>query len=141
MSLETWKAEFYPVDAKDVSESDALAHSLKKWEGLRKENLERHKCWMDGGVLVDSEQGFWHDEKYALIIASSSCALCNYYQENTCNGCPLKDVRGAACDDVLNGGSDAESEPPYGIFLSRNHNPEPMIQLIQLAIERQEKKS
>lgn len=39
MSLETWKEEFYPIPADEVPESQALAHSLRKWEGLRKENL------------------------------------------------------------------------------------------------------
>jgi hypothetical protein len=37
MSLESWKAEFYPIPADEVKKKDALAHSLRKWEGLRKE--------------------------------------------------------------------------------------------------------
>lgn len=38
MTIKTWKAESYPVD--EVSESQALAHSLHKWAGLRKEQQD-----------------------------------------------------------------------------------------------------
>ena len=43
MSIESWKAEFYPTPADEASKDQAIAHSLRKWEGLRKENLDRHE--------------------------------------------------------------------------------------------------
>lgn len=127
MSLESWKAEFYPVDAKDVSEADALAHSLKKWEGLRKENLERHRGKHNEHRHIEFEDGIF-------MVNDGTCACCVHWDEDDdgCPGCPLSQDRGERCD----GGDDA----PYGKF-TLEHNPEPMIQLIQLAIERQEKKS
>lgn len=38
MSLETWKAEYYPISARETKQAQATAHSFKKWEGLRREN-------------------------------------------------------------------------------------------------------
>ena len=42
MSLETWKAEFYPIPAEYVSTDDALRHNLSLWVGIRQENLDKH---------------------------------------------------------------------------------------------------
>lgn len=44
MSLKTWMEEFYPSDATDAISSDleAIEHSLQKWKGAVKENVERH---------------------------------------------------------------------------------------------------
>lgn len=56
MSLITWKAKFYPEPANArMSKRDALLHSLRKWEGLTKENLKKHDAEfqvMRGMVLV-----------------------------------------------------------------------------------------
>ena len=59
MSIESWKAEFYPVEAAEVSAEDALAHSLKKWQGLQEESLLKHslvKC-RDGISIRDQLNG------------------------------------------------------------------------------------
>ena len=45
MSIETWEQEFYAVEVSVVgNDTDVvlLKHSIKKWEGLQTENLERH---------------------------------------------------------------------------------------------------
>lgn len=122
MSLQTWKDEFYPKPAHQVPESEALQHSLQKWIGLRSENLNKHKLKHSLGIITDSS-------KEQLFIDSTSCALCSHYLdkdgEDECPKCPLTLKRGFACDDGDN--------PPY-LSLTCDNDPEPMINLIQLAI-------
>lgn len=90
MSLATWTAEFYPVPADQVPAEEAVAHSLRKWRGLTKENLERH-----GGEinLCDAKFG---TERIAIDV--STCALCiHYYNDGSCWKCPLKRLLGKKC--------------------------------------------
>lgn len=125
MSLETWKAEFYPVEAQDVPVEDAVRHSLQKWIGLRAENLSRHECWLDDNgcdiAVVDSSRDY-------LYIDSRTCALCEHHRRGgACLNCPLVKVRGRPCDD------DEGFSSPYGQIYKRN--PEPMIALLELALQ------
>lgn len=113
MSLDTWKAEFYPVPADSVPESDTLSHSLRKWEGLRKENLEKHGLQADvGGFHIDS----------------STCALCQHYlKSGWCYPCPISTMGGYSvnCDDE------------YRIWVFEK-DPEPMITRIKNAISKEQ---
>lgn len=128
MTIQSWKNEFYPVEAQKVAISDALQHSLVKWKGLTAENLSRHEVKSYLGVLKD-EVG---DE--VLCIDSSSCALCVHYlgdddpHEHQCTGCPLFEVRGVGCDEKTYG-----RDAPYQCFSSYSA-PMPMIALIEEAI-------
>lgn len=125
MSLETWKDEFYPVPADKVEAKDAVAHSLRKWIGLRKENLERH------GVV---RRGFMiHDKNYTgklLPIDDQTCALCVHYEGDDCKctACPLQQVRKKRCDRKLL----TEYRAPYLAFIHCG-DPEPMIQCLEAA--------
>ena len=115
MSLDTWKAEFYPVPADSVAETDALTHSLRKWEGLRKESLEKHGLRTNVG---------W------FRIDRSTCALCQRHLKSyTCRTCPIAtvDVEGnsVCCDDE------------YRIWVFEK-DPEPMITLIKNAISKEQ---
>lgn len=109
MSLETWKAEFYPTEAKDCPAEQAIAHSLRKWEGLTVENVDKHAVVFDGWWKVLGEP-----EEKPLTIDSESCALCvNYITDEkrpyidaegdedatTCGDCPLMAQNGGfQCD-------------------------------------------
>lgn len=97
MSLETWKAEFYPIEAKDVPIEQAIAHSLKKWEGLTAENLEKH-------ALIGAEGTTISDGTLSLRIDSECCALCVHYLDNEdekqCPKCPLSLYNGGRCDNM-----------------------------------------
>jgi len=117
MSLESWKAEFYPKPANIVPESGAVSHSLKKWIGLRPENLEKHRVRK---VLQSVADGFRR-----ISIDGDSCALCMHYlltingsSSTPCEFCPLGKHLGRACDRGISA--------PYGIW-ARTGNPEPMI--------------
>lgn len=139
MSLETWKAEFYPIPADKVKKKDTLEHSLRKWEGLRKENLEKHEMKLSGARLT-GQDGLGY-----LLIASESCALCVVAGKEAlgemrppcacasyCGKCPLYKLDKTSCD--FGEGN------PYKVF-SIEGNPEPMISLITRAIEEKAKVS
>lgn len=121
MSLETWKQEFYDVDAQDVAaERDmlkCLEHSIKKWNGLTEDNLEKHECFID---TIDGTAAVSDGWDY-LYLDSESCSLCilstriSIEQEiyDDCSPCPLKNC-----------------QKEYLEF-SEDYNPMPMIELLQ----------
>lgn len=91
MSFETWCEEFYPIEAKEVSKEDALAHSLRKWEGLRPKALKRH------GMLFGHRRLYEVGGPECLSIDADSCALCVHHRGNHCEECPLE-VAGQGCE-------------------------------------------
>ena len=130
MSLDTWKAEFYPIPASACPPGQAVEHSLRKWRGLRKENLERHGIERDGRFIG-----------IEFRIGDETCALCRIYYDHkaayrdACNDCPIHQLTGARCDSS---GSPYDSfGSPYDSFVT-NGDPEPMIALLErtLAWER-----
>lgn len=134
MSLESWKAEFYPVEARDVPKERAAAHSLKKWEGLRKEELEKHECELTHWGDVQSR----HRETFYII--GQSCALCVHFavpwKNNNCLDCPLSKARGGvSCDSCRRD----EAVAPYQALKSKG--PEPMIGWLKKTMELEEAKA
>lgn len=124
MSLKTWKEEFYPVEAQDCPKSNALAHSHRKWVGLRPGNLAKHGVtWVSAYHIGTENEQMWIDD--------SSCALCYHYlsddqdHPDRCTTCPLYPIRYLACDE----GKDAP-------FRKRVENPEAMIELIEAAMSK-----
>jgi hypothetical protein len=130
VSLKTWKQEFYPVDASDTDEDSAAAHSLRKWEGLRHHNLDKH------GALVRDNGRYISDGDEHLPISSTSCALCEWHWQGVedddgrrCCSCPLAIARqGTPCDVSM----PDEEQSPWTQWLS-THDPEPMIHWLSLA--------
>lgn len=132
MSLKTWKEEFYAVPANEVAKEDAVSHSLRKWEGLRPANLEKHWVYWDYRGLTDLPGE-------VLRIDSNSCALCVHYLDNSiaayevdedpphmCSACPLAIARGdVPCDRCMR--HEAHMEHPYAMGINPPHNPELMI--------------
>ncbi len=131
MTLSTWKAEFYPIEASKVrGKRKALKHSLRKWIGLRKGNLEKH-----GG---EAYQGDLRFADGIFEVDSDSCALCELYVglQGTCEKCPLLAAHaGTRCDHQNKG----EVFTPFADFLE-NSNPEPMIRLLRKALRQLEGK-
>lgn len=134
MSLETWKAEFYPVDADKVSEADALDHSLRKWIGLKSENLKKHDVVPhDGsGTLNDSCTLYdAQDRTLTFFVNYRSCALCHHYTQeeagDPCATCPISLSRdGISCDNST------EMEfglSPYAVW-TYVHTPHQMIEVL-----------
>lgn len=88
MTMQTWKREYYPVPAHKVeTKEQAIEHSIKKWEGLTKEALEKH------GINKEEEGNYIYYNLTTFNIDVDSCALCYLYLNgdnyNPCAGCPL----------------------------------------------------
>lgn len=99
MSLESFKEEFYFVEADQVSPKHAIQHALLKWTGILPENLEKHGVqYVSHGVRDKDESVLPH-----LTYSSPTCSLCHLYlmtsDDATCKDCPLAMVRnGVSCD-------------------------------------------
>ncbi len=135
MPYESWYKEFYPTDAdSDEASKSPISHSLRKWIGLRKENLSRHDVHLDFHA-IKSEDGHT-----CLSIDADSCALCAVYYETKsrvgkCVECPLYQIRGASCDTIY--GEDWDEDTPESPYhrLVNDGDPEPMIKLLERALE------
>lgn len=120
MSIESWKREFYPTPAANATNDDitAIEHSLKKWVGLSKSNLDKHNLRKvesiprivsaknDDNNDGDSNNGFviYFDEDEDgnddLYVTGRSCALCQRYSHG-CSHCPLYEAsKGINCSDI-----------------------------------------
>jgi hypothetical protein len=128
MSLATWKKEFYPKAAGNVSQKSALAHSLRKWRGLTKVNLKKHGLVMDYECLSDGKP-----ETPCIIIDDSSCALCQcfYYAlaGEPCATCPIMLMTRDSCHEVYD-------DAIYG-----SKSPTKMIKLLEKTQKLQQKSS
>jgi len=136
MSIETWKQEFYAVEAgvlNSAADVVALRHSVKKWEGLRPGNLERH------GLKVSSKHGRSRIQGVKganFYIDSASCALCSKYlffsrDDDGCGNCPLSKIRGNVVCDVDVDGDDIS---PFKAW-RRGADPEPMLHWLRKALK------
>ena len=134
MAKHTWLKQYYPQLASNCSKSQAIAHSLRKWLGLRKEHLLYHNIGTVHGNLEDRITG-----KRLLYIDSSSCALCKHFigkiGENRCKKCPLYIVRGGVACDKYNDGLD-DMVSPWKAW-QNDADPEPMIKWLTEALIQQ----
>lgn len=94
MSIETWKAEFYPRPARAVPATEAAEHSLQKWRGYLPENMAKHG--IDFPDLASADMPF---------ASQHTCALCEHWfdgreyanddpdnEGKVCPGCPLSET-------------------------------------------------
>ena len=134
MSLETWKKEFYPVEADSLeaqaSTRTAIEHSLRKWRGLRPEALLKHEVRLEGPYnkevvddCADAENG------PRFLLGNQSCALCLYITDYTCEACPIFNVSGAACDPAEN----SDEVTAWEVYV-HDADPEPMIAQLEKAL-------
>lgn len=129
MSLISWKEEFFHRKLDNIqtwSEIEIIDHSILKWEGLRQENLNRHKVRLDKYLfhnVVDSRPQVCPAH---VPINSDSCALCERWYGNTnedyrnnCHSCPLYQL-GYGCE---------ERDSPWRQFDVRDSNPDPELMI------------
>jgi len=131
MSLQSWKKEFYPVSASRVADKDALAHSLRKWQGLTRAALRKHKISRFGYTIGEEELNEY------FPIDSSTCALCEAFYEElpgeaSCGSCPL-----VGLSEQEEGDSGCTKE--YLAWFA-NHRLAPMLALLRKAMRAQAKK-
>lgn len=121
MSKETWKEAFYPITAHEVAKKnfeEIIKHSLKKWVGLRKDNLKCHGL---------TEPPFF--------VEGDNCSLCSAYRSSQlsgdeCDDCPLFKLRDVPCYQP----GKTNTPAPWSAW-SRCNNPEPMIILLGEALK------
>ena len=109
-----------------------LRHSIKKWEGLRPENLERHEMRADHEYFRTRIQGVKGANFY---VESASCSLCSKYlfsgRDDGCESCPLSKVRGdVACDEDIDG----DDISPFEAW-RKEADPEPMLHWLGEALK------
>lgn len=132
MSQATWEEEFYPIDASEWNgnakdslhnQISATKHSLQKWKGLRKENLQKHVI-----------------KEVPISVTAYTCALCQLTDidsEGGCDTCPLYRCRGGVrCDEET---IDERHSPFHAYAAVFPSNPEPMILELERTIEMLEK--
>lgn len=134
MSLETWKKEFYPVEAKGVSKEDAIEHSLQKWKGLSEKNLKKHGLVQE--LCFIEEEG----SSLCMELGGESCALCWHDLHNTnknyCGACPLAIARGGiSCEHKTDEESDNYQLSPWHSFIHKADT-KPMIYWLKQAKEK-----
>jgi hypothetical protein len=122
MSLQTWKDEYYSVDATESIDTPLIAaqHSLKKWRGLTKENLEKH-----GLVKEGESREIWNGWGDRFSVDEESCALC-VMVDSWCKECPLCQL-GYGCKD----------DQEYGMWYYHD-DPLPMITALEELVDKLE---
>ncbi len=132
MSIESWKEEFYEIDAYDIAQNEddlgMVDHCLKKWEGLLPENLAKHNLRHKSFTIVEID-----NEKEYFETDCNSCALCQAYDNNDCLDCPITLSRGYPCaeeGDWIEGTDEEEREPAPWYEWTTRKNPEPMIRCL-----------
>lgn len=122
MTQEEWLAIYYPVPASDAtgSELEAAKHCLNKWTGLVEARSE-------GGPPVD--------------IDASTCALCHRHgwseewTEISCADCVLYQIRDGTACCIQTAEEDLNNNPSPFDAWDKNQDPEPMVELLQRAVE------
>ena len=123
MSLNSWKKEFYQGRLRDAAKTaeTATIHSIRKWKGLRRANLDKH-------LLDNTARGVITNmlTRADFEIDASTCALCAYSEDDYgfshCGRCPFTAAHHKSCCD----GDDS----PYMIWMD-TRNPEPMIEALE----------
>ncbi len=128
MSLDSWKAEFYAVEADPWNGStlEAIEHSLKKWRGLRRANMVRHNVFKEERIALIRDA----DTIQPLALGGNTCALCTLFYDASaiarrkslddlpeCHLCPLVKSGRASCEQSLS---------PY-MHWAKSGDPEKMI--------------
>jgi hypothetical protein len=110
MSEQSWLAEFYPYWARATSgDREAIVHSLQKWKGAIKNNLEKHQ------VLFPP-----------IDFDENNCALCQI-NDGICKICDLSKSRdGVSCTVRL----PSELMSPWTHYTALG-NPHPMIEALE----------
>ena len=110
MTKDEWLAAYYPAAAEDCPKDEAVAHSIRKWEGV---------AWAVKNTFP-----------VPIRVDASTCALCVRYQDDddSCTQCPLAISLGNKCD------STEDNDPAPWFAYQNNKNPLPMLAALR-AIE------
>lgn len=136
MSKDTWRAEFFPTDAstaRNMTNLEAVRHSLRKWRGLTPDNLKAH------GLRVSANGSIMDGPQSVLGIDDTTCSLCVKHfavygmltAKERCRSCPLARARsGYPCDKTTRKETDLMS--PWRVWMV-HEDPRPMIGALEKA--------
>ena len=88
-----WLKKYYPIPANKCKKKDALAHSIRKWEGLQPKVLAKYGLQIDWALSIVYDE----TEDRVMRISAGTCALCRFFYLRRCPLMP----RG--CDKTCNG--------------------------------------
>ena len=146
LGIPGWKAKFYPISAAEINEmegskkSDLVRHSLNKWIGARKENLE--EFGLQQGIEIENGPARYRtyllekadpDPEVGFTFRATTCSLCERYYAGSynpvteeyypkCSRCPLYDKE-----------SNTDCANEFALFTELK-NPEPMIKILETAL-------
>lgn len=128
MTIESWKQEFYPVEAGACPEGQEIQHSLLKWTGLKPENLKKHDMDALGNAIEEVVNGDYTMKVFS--VDASTCALCQAHSvrdedddEFPCSECPLSKL----------GANGVDCNTEYEAF-TQGDNPDPMLEILNKAL-------
>lgn len=145
MSLDTWKRKFYPKAASETTPEEAVAHSLKKWEGLLPENLVRHNVRLTDTRNVTGASSDLRNDVFRIDY--STCSLCFHFEhtrdegEDACRQCPLSIERDNLSCDVESDDEfmDGAQGSPWDSFTDADEpDPRPMILWLKRTLNSQQ---
>jgi len=117
MSLDTWIEEYMPEPPETAAgkgEVAALLHSIRKWDGFRRCNLDRHGVTLDGAYIHDGT-------RCRPMAQPGRCALCYCVRTGSfanCTNCPVSRLHGLhSCASA------------YSYFVAES-DPGPMLRLL-----------
>lgn len=137
MSLQSWKAEFYPVKPKKGwTTLKAVQHSLRKWEGALPKNCKKHGVVFEELDIKEYAPDQFSPDLDIFEFGSKSCALCVKYQKynastytDICGKCPLNN------NGPMGFGCDGKSA-----FAKSWDDPKPMIRALCAVVKKLEAK-
>lgn len=130
-SLDDWVKEFYLIKACDVkgNNKELLEHSLRKWRGAAKENIEKHNCIYTDYVI--EARCNRKDQKYSVFgFGYNTCALCQVHK------CEVFGNMGYDCDKciiVLSGNPSCSTKG--SAYAKSKNDPAPMIALLEKLLQ------
>ena len=108
-----WLKEYYPEPAQKaakISHSNndgglyAAKHSLKKWEGSRKKELDEYN------MFANTTELFSNTHRQPIIdFWSGNCSLCQYTIKDNCQDCPGTMANGYNCHNAYESMQDTSS--------------------------------
>lgn len=122
MPYKSWAKKFYPYDASKVTtEREAILHTLRKWEGLKKDSLRMH----GGNRMPGDYKPCIKFSDGVICVDCNSCALCKFYMTSDlidkCINCPLYKLTDMSC---------GSERSPYDIWVEED-NIRPMLDALR----------
>lgn len=134
-TLDDWVKEFYPIEACDVkgNNKELLEHSLRKWKGATKENVEEYNCaYTDYTIEARCSRKDLINQKHLIFgFGYNTCALCLAHKRKHQFGGDWYDC--SKCIIVLSGNPSCVTGG--SAYAKSKNDPSPMIALLEKLLQ------